>query len=221
MATDPRVHSLNVGSGQPTGLPAAPTSGIDKRPVARIEIRDPGPKRGGLGSGVVGDTIGDQRHHGGATQAVYAYAQEDQQWWAVQLGRPIAPGGFGENVTTVGVDTTHALVGETWRIGSVVLRVEVPRIPCVTFARHMNERGWVKRFAAPGRTGAYLSVVSPGTISTGEAINIHRPDHDIDLLRVFRAIMGDLEAARRVLDSGVLSPTEHDYLAGTFARRTR
>ena len=105
--------SLNVGRGQPT-------SGIDKRPVAHIEVRDPGPKKGGLGSGVVGDTIGDQRHHGGATQAVYAYPQEDQQWWAEQLGRPIAPGGFGENITTVGVDTTHALVGETWRISSVV-----------------------------------------------------------------------------------------------------
>ena len=213
--------SLNVGRGQPTGLPASPTSGIDKRPVAHIEIRDPGPKKGGLGSGVVGDTIGDQRHHGGVTQAVYAYPQEDQQWWAEQLGRPIAPGGFGENITTVGVDTTHALVGETWRIGSVVLRVEVPRIPCATFARHLNERGWVKRFAAPGRTGAYLSVVSPGTISTGATIDIERPDHDIDLLSVFRAIMGDLEVARRVLDSGVLSPTEQDYLAGTFARSTR
>lgn len=221
MNTHPRVLSLNVGRGQPTGLPAAPTSGIDKRPVARIEIRDPGPKRGGLGSGVVGDTIGDQRHHGGVTQAVYAYPQEDQQWWAEQLGRPIAPGGFGENVTTVGVDATHALVGERWRIGPVVLRVEVPRIPCATFARHLNERGWVKRFAAPGRTGAYLSVVSPGTISTDDAIDIERPDHDIDLLSVFRAIMGDLGAARRVLDSNVLSPTEHDYLAGTFARRTR
>lgn len=221
MSGDAYVLSLNLGRGQPTGLPAAPTSGIDKRPVAQIEVRDPGPKRGGLGSGVVGDTIGDQRHHGGVTQAVYAYPHEDQQWWAEQLGRPIAPGGFGENVTTVGVDTTRALVGETWRIGPVVLRVEVPRIPCATFARHMNERGWVKRFAAPGRTGAYLSVVSPGTISTDDAIDIERPDHDIDLLSVFRAIMGDLEVARRVLDSRVLSPTEHDYLARTFARRTR
>ena len=184
-----------------------------------MTVRDPGPKAGGLGSGVVDDTIGDQRHHGGVTQAVYAYAREDQRWWAEQLGYPIAPGGFDENITTVGVDTTHALVGETWRLGQVVLRVEVPRIPCATFARHLGERGWVRRFAAPGRTGAYLSVVGAGTISTGESIDIQRPDHDVDLLTVFRAVMGDLKAARWVLDSGVLHPVEHAYLASTLVGR--
>ena len=213
MPTNPRVLSLNVGRARPTGHRSAPTTGIDKRPVDTVTVRDPGPKAGGLGSGVVGDTIGDQRHHGGATQAVYAYAQEDQQWWSEQLGRPIAPGGFGENVTTIGVEATHALVGETWRIGPVVLRVEAPRIPCGTFRQHMGEKGWVKRFAAAGRTGVYLSVVTPGTISTGDVIDIERPDHDIDLLTVFRAVMGDQEGAHRVLASRTLSPTEHEYLA--------
>ncbi|MEO6997501.1 MAG: MOSC domain-containing protein [Terracoccus sp.] len=221
MATDPRVLSLNVGCGRPTGHRNAPTTGIDKRPVDAVTVRDPGPKAGGLGSGVVGDPIGDQRHHGGATQAVYAYAQEDQQWWAEQLGRPIAPGGFGENVTTVGVEATRALVGETWRIGPVVLRVEVPRIPCATFAQHMGEKGWVKRFAAAGRTGVYLSVLTPGTMTTGTAIEIVRPSHDIDLLSVFRAVTGDAKTARRVLESGVLHRIEHDYLASTLIRRLR
>ena len=203
---DPRVLSFNVGRGRPTGIRSAPTTGIDKRPVAALTVRDPGPKAGGVGSGVVGDTIGDQRHHGGATQAVYAYAEEDQQWWAERLGRPVAPGGFGENITTVGVDATHALVGETWCIGPVVLRVEAPRIPCDTFARHLDEKGWVKRFAAAGRTGVYLPVATPGTMATGTSIEVARPSHDIDLLTVFRALMGDQEAARRVLDSGVLHP---------------
>lgn len=213
--------SLNVGRGAPSGDRAAPVTGIDKRPVEQIEVREPGHKKDGLGSGVVGDVVGDQRHHGGSTQAVYAYPREDQQWWAEQIGRPIDPGGFGENLTTVGIDATHALVGEVWRVGSAVLRVEVPRIPCSTLARHIGEPRWVKRFAEPGRTGAYLSVVAPGPIHTGDSIEIERPDHDIDLLSVFRAVMGDLSIARRVLDSGVLSPTEHNYLAGTFTRRTR
>ncbi len=80
-----------------------------------------------------------------------------------QIGRPIAARAFGENLTTEGVELTHALVGELWTVGDAVLRVEVPRIPCATFAEHMGVPRWVRRFADAGRTGAYLSVVTPGT----------------------------------------------------------
>lgn len=213
------IRSLNVGSGASSPHSSAPTTGIDKRPVPAIEVRDPGPKHGGLGSGVVGDHVGDQRHHGGATQAVYAYAREDLDWWAGELGRELRDGAFGENLTTTGIDCTHALIGEVWTMGQVVLRVEVPRIPCGTFAGHLGERHWVKRFAAAGRTGAYLSVTTPGRICVGDEVVIERPDHDITLLLNFRAAMGDLEAARRVLDAEVLHEAEHAWLAERVAAR--
>jgi MOSC domain-containing protein YiiM len=213
-------HVLTLGTGRRTapeggGRPTA----IDKRPVESFEVRDPGPKRGGLGSGVVGDEIGNPKHHGGALQAVYAYPREDQEFWEQQIGRPIPSGGFGENITTLGVDTTHALVGELWRIGDVVLRVEVPRIPCSTFAAHMGERRWVRRFTEAGRTGAYLSVVTPGTVHTGAAIDVERPAHDVDLLLLFRAFTGDLAAARRVVDADVVHPEVRDGLVETLERR--
>ncbi len=213
-------HVLALGSGRRTaprggGRPTA----IDKRPVESFEVRDPGPKHGGLGSGVVGDEIGNRKHHGGALQAVYAYPREDQEFWELQIGRPITPGGFGENITTVGLGTTHALVGELWRIGEVVLRVEVPRIPCSTFAAHMGEPRWVRRFTEAGRTGAYLSVVTPGFVHTGAAIEVERPAHDIDLLLLFRAFTGDLAAARRVVDANVVHPDVREELVETLARR--
>jgi MOSC domain-containing protein YiiM len=214
----PRV--LALGSGRRTA-PAGrgrPTA-IDKRPVESFAVRDPGPKHGGLGSGVVGDEIGNPRHHGGALQAVYAYAREDQKFWEKQIGRPIPTGKFGENITTLGVDTTHALVGELWRIGDVVLRVEVPRIPCSTFAAHMREPRWVRRFAEAGRTGAYLSVVTPGTVHTGATIEVERPTHDVDLLLLFRAFTGDLGAARRVVDADVVHHEVRDGLVETLGRR--
>ena len=216
--------SVNIGKGVVRPYTSAPTTAIAKGPVpkgALVEVRDPGPKSGGLGSGLVGDEIGDHKHHGGSRQAVYAYAREDQQWWEGELGRLIAPGTFGENLTTVGVDTTHALIGEVWRLDDVVLRVEVPRIPCATFAGHMGVAQWVKRFSAEGRTGAYLSVVRPGAFGVGVTIEIERPDHDIDLLLSFRAAMGDVDAARRVLDAAVLHPDEHAWLADKVARRRR
>lgn len=213
------VLSVNVGHGVERPYASGPVTAIDKRPVDAIEVRDPGPKHGGLGSGVVGDTVGDRRHHGGVTQAVYAYPREDQLWWEERIGRSIAPGMFGENVTTVGVDTTHAIVGETWTIGGVVLRVEVPRIPCATFAGHMGEKRWVKRFTEAGRTGAYLAVLTPGRIEPGMPIVVERPEHSIDLLLTFRAFMGDLDAARRVVDAQVLHPHEQQALEHDLGRR--
>ena len=131
-------------------------------PVELAHLRAPGPKHGGLGSGVEGDFLGDTRHHGGDYQAVYAFAREELDWWAAQLGRDLPNGMFGENLTTSGLDVDGALVGERWAVGDeVVLEVCGPRIPCATFAARMGERGWVKRFSEVGRTGAYLSVVTP------------------------------------------------------------
>ena len=77
-----RPHVLSLSSGRRTPSPGGgrPTA-IDKKPVDSFEVRDPGPKHGGLGSGVVGDEIGNPKHHGGALQAVYAYAREDQEYW--------------------------------------------------------------------------------------------------------------------------------------------
>lgn len=205
---------LSVNLGEVMSLPGVRgRTAIDKRPTQHIDVRDPGPKQGGQGSGVLGDGIGSHKHHGGHAQAVYAYATEDYDWWAAQLGRTLAPGLFGENLTTRGLDLANAVVGEEWSIGSVVLRVEVPRIPCATFAARMGEKGWVRRFADAGRTGAYLSVQVPGRISPGDEVTAVRPAHDITLLDAFRAVMGDREQARRVLDAQVLYPTEHDYLA--------
>jgi MOSC domain-containing protein YiiM len=141
------VQTVNVGTGAVI-RPGGRATGIDKRPVTHpMEVRAPGPR--GTGSGLVGDDICDHRHHGGDDQAIYAYAREDLDRWAELLGRPLANGVFGENLTTLGVDVTGAVIGERWRIGDdVVGEVSLPRIPCGVFRTWMGERQWVKRFTA-------------------------------------------------------------------------
>jgi MOSC domain-containing protein YiiM len=213
------VRSVNAGRLAPVAGRAQP-SAIDKGPVGRIEVRDPGPKRGGLGSGVVGDEIGSPRHHGGTTQAVYAVAREELDHWGRELGRDLPDGCFGENLTTVDHDVDAALVGERWRVGDALLEVTGPRVPCANFAAHMGERGWVRRFSARGRTGAYLAVVEPGVVAAGDRVEVvHRPDHTVTVPRVFRAVQGDREEAEAVLAARVLHPDEHDWLAARLRRR--
>lgn len=217
-----RVRSVNVGSARAGIRPTGGESAIDKRPVDRVEVRDPGPKRGGLGSGVVGDDVSSRKHHGGSSQAVYAVAREELDWWGASLGRDLRDGMFGENLTTVGLDVDAALVGERWQVGSALLEVTGPRIPCATFAAWMGERGWVRRFSERGRTGAYLAVVEAGVIGVDDPVQVvSRPGHGITVPEVFRAFMGDADLAGRVLDAGVLAEEDRRSLERRLARRTR
>lgn len=189
-------------------------TGIHKQPVDRIEVRDPGPKKGGLGSGVVGDAIGSRKHHGGEAQAVYAVAREELDWWGEHLDRALGNGMFGENLTTSGLAVDEAEVGERWRVGETLLEVCGPRVPCATFAAHLGEPRWVKRFAERGLTGAYLAVREPGEIRSGDPIEVeHRPGHGLTVPMFFRASMGDRELADVFLAAEVLPKVEHDWLA--------
>jgi MOSC domain-containing protein YiiM len=184
-----------------------------------VEVRDPGPKRGGLGSGVVGDDVVSRKHHGGSRQAVYAVAREELDWWGGALGRVLPDGMFGENLTTIGLEVDAAVVGEHWTVGSAVLEVTAPRIPCATFHAWMGEPGWVRRFSERGRTGAYLAVVSPGIITTGDVVDVaDRPEHGITVSEVFQALMGDGPAAERVVREAVLTGVDHDRLARRVLR---
>lgn len=207
------VLSVNAGTLAPVAGLRRP-SGIHKQPVGRIEVRDPGPKRGGLGSGVVGDDIYSRKHHGGDTQAVYAFAREELDRWAGELGRDLPDGMFGENLTTSGIDVDAAEVGEQWRVGTALLEVCGPRVPCATFGLHMGEKRWVRRFAEHGRTGAYLAVREAGVIETDDPIEVvHRPGHGLTVPMFFRASMGDKELAEVFLGAGVLPEAEHAWLA--------
>lgn len=209
----PRVRSVNVGGARSGIRRRGRDTGIDKRPVGSAQLRDPGPKSGGLGSGVVGDDVVSRKHHGGSRQAVYVVAREELDWWGIALGRGLNDGMFGENLTTEGLDVDAALVGERWRVGSTLLEVAGPRVPCATFAAWMGERGWVRRFAERGRTGAYLAVVEPGVVSVGDVVEVvDRPGHGITVPEVFRAFMGDDRAGARVLAARVLGPEEHAAL---------
>jgi MOSC domain-containing protein YiiM len=184
-----RGHEADLVIG---GRPAR--SAIDKRPVAGPV--DLGPL------GFEGDTVADKENHGGLEQAVYAYAREDLDWWTEQLGRELRNGMFGENLTTAGIDVSAALIGEVWQVGSAVVQVTSSRIPCTTFKAWMDEeQHWVKRFAAAGRPGAYLRVLTPGPVAAGDAVEVvSRPSVAVTVAESMLAYYGDFDLMRRLLD---------------------
>jgi MOSC domain-containing protein YiiM len=182
--------SLNVG-GRTEVAAKSGWSGINKLPVdGPVVLRAPGPKHGGLGSGLVGDTIVDVANHGGDNQAVYAYAREDLDGWQREVFQKLPNGFFGENLTTQELDVNGARIGEQWRVGDdVLLQVTAPRIPCNTFAVWMEQRGWIRTFTLRAVPGAYLRIVEAGEIRAGDPITVvRRPDHDVTIAQAFRAL---------------------------------
>jgi MOSC domain-containing protein YiiM len=212
MALLPLVVSVNIGSAQPTEHSDADFTGIDKGPISGpVRITIPGPG----GSGVAGDALCDTRFHGGEAQAVYAYAREDLDEWAATLNRVLSNGVFGENLTTSGLDVTGAVVGERWRIGSVLLEVTAPRIPCRTFAGWMGEQRWIKTFTKRAVPGAYLRVVEEGHVQAGDSVTVlDRPGHGVSIGEAFRALTTARDLLPRLLVVESLAETARERLAG-------
>ncbi len=189
---EPRIVSVNIAATlMPVDYADTGQTGIGKRPVdGRVALRD---------DHVVGDHIGDRRHHGGYDQAVYAYAREDAAWWAAELGRELPPGSFGENLSTEGIDLTAAVVGERWTVGTALLEVSFPRIPCRTFAGFWDVRDLIKRFTARVLPGTYLRIVTEGDVGAGDQIAlVHRPDHGVTIGELFRGFTGERSLAPRL-----------------------
>jgi MOSC domain-containing protein YiiM len=202
-----RVLSVNIGRPRPNPWKPVALTGIDKQPVSGpVMVTAPGPK--GDGSvGLDGDRVYDVKNHGGPDQAVYAYAREDLDEWAAELGRPLDNGVFGENLTTRDVPVNNALIGERWRIGDdVVLEVCCPRIPCGTFQGWMERGGWIKRFTRAAKAGVYLRVISPGLISAGDPVAVeYRPAHDVTVAVTFRALTTEPELLPRLLAADAMA----------------
>jgi len=194
------VLSINITSvvhqGEWTGSEGR--TGIDKRSVTgAIEFKN---------DGVVGDRIIDTNAHGGYDQAVYAYAREDAQWWEREINEEIPAGRFGENLTTEGIDVNAAIIGEQWKIGSVILEVSQPRIPCRVFAGFWKRATLIKDFTQAGRPGTYLRIIQEGTAQAGDLIEvIFKPDHTISISDLFAAKSGERSKINEIKDVTYLS----------------
>jgi MOSC domain-containing protein YiiM len=200
------VPTLRAGAGRVTAVCVVHEIIPNQGETPEVTAIDKRPRPGRLDVGELGlvlDTQVDRRYHGGPEQAVYAYADEDAAWWARELAREVPPGLFGENLRTAGIEVSRAEVGERWRLGDgdavVVVEVTMPRTPCMTFQKRMDLPRWIKRFSRAGLPGAYLRVLTPGTIGAGDRVRVeHRPGHGVTVADLFA---GGSSAALRLLEA--------------------
>lgn len=193
------LESVNVGTPRTVEWRGRHvTTSIWKSPVAGVNVQ--------------GDDQADRAVHGGPDKAVYAYAAEDYDWWSRKLGSDIGPGTFGDNLTVRGIPVSGALVGERWRVGSVLLEVSQPRIPCYKLAIRMDDPWFLRTFAAAGRPGAYLRILEPGELAAGNPVDVvYRPDHGLTVADVSHIYFRDRAQAGRLLQAPQLAASWHDW----------
>lgn len=155
------------------------TTGIYKMPVnGSVEIKS---------LGIEDDAICDKKHHGGPDQAIYVYGGADYAWWSNELGKEIAPGTFGDNLTISELESGQFNVGDYLHIGEITLQVTSPRIPCGTFATRMGDPQWVKKFRDAERPGLYCRVTKEGVVKAGDPVTVEKyRGETVSILQMYR-----------------------------------
>jgi len=178
-------------------------TGIYKEPVAgSVALRE---------LNFEGDVQADLSVHGGTYKAVYIYPHEHYATWADELSRDdLSYGQFGENITTTGLLETTVHIGDVFRIGSAILEVTQPRVPCFKLEHKMGIKGFIKTFMQANRTGFYLKVLEPGEVGAGDDIElVKQGEPKMTVAEIFHLLYFDKsnrEKAAEALKIDALSP---------------
>jgi len=189
------IVSVNVGLPREVEW----RGGVVRTGIFKSAVRGPVPVRR---SNLEGDAQADPSVHGGVHKAVYAYPSEHYAWWRPELG-DLPWGAFGENLTTTGLDEAAVRIGDRFRIGSAVLAVTQPRLPCFKLGLRFGRADMERLFQQSGRTGFYLSVVTEGAVAAGDAVHLVAPAADsvtvAEVVRLSGPGRADAGALRRVV----------------------
>jgi len=163
-----------------------------------------------------GDGQADLTVHGGPDKAVYAYPSEHYNAWRSRLGRDLAPGAFGENLTTGGLVEDAVHIGDEFRVGSARLVVTQPRLPCYKLGIRFGLPGMVRMFLQAGWPGIYFAVAEEGTVGPGDAIErVADGENRITVAAMFRLVLdqdADPAELRRLLEVRALAAVWREEL---------
>jgi MOSC domain-containing protein YiiM len=176
-------------------------TGIFKRPVSgRVMLRT---------TNLDGDRQADLSVHGGPNKAVYGYPSEHYEYWRAELPEhSLDWGTFGENFTTEELIETQVSIGDRYRVGSAVVMVRTPRLPCFKLAAKFQRDDMIARFLRSGRSGFYFSVVEEGEVGAGDEFELLKgetPSLTIaKMLRLYSSPSADIESLRRAVQVKLL-----------------
>jgi MOSC domain-containing protein YiiM len=216
MKADMKLISVNVGLPRVVMSNGDPVStGIFKEPVAgRIMLRT---------LNLDGDGQADLSVHGGRSKAVYVYPSEHYAYWKREFPEMKLPWGmFGENFTTVGLFESELRIGDKFRVGSAVVMVTEPRMPCYKLGIKFGRADIVKRFLASERTGFYFAVLQEGEVGAGDSIELIEGSKDSvrvsDITLLYTREKHNVGLLRRAMEVEALPESWKTYFQHRLAK---
>lgn len=162
------VDALFAGKPQAFGPRQSPSS-IIKQPFEQLHIEI---------DGAVEDEQGNKKLHGGPEMAMHQYSQENYKKLQKQfptVAQKLVVGSIGENISAGQMNDNNVFIGDTYRIGTVVLQVNSPRAPCVKINQRYGIKNMDLFIAEQGITGWYYRVIETGFMQIGDTITLeHR-----------------------------------------------
>lgn len=154
---------------------------------------------------LAGDEQANLKFHGGREKAVYVYSANHYEYWREELGKTnLEPSQFGQNVTVDGFPDDEVKIGDKFKLGSAVLTVAQPRIPCAKLGVRMGDPEFTNRFLMAGYLGYYLYVDEPGSVSAGDSMELIQPaEHTISVRALWQTVFTqdrDLDLAQAALE---------------------
>lgn len=164
-----RVEALCTG--QPRPFRGEELSAFAKQPVA-------GPVRI-TSQGLEGDVQADRRHHGGPDMALHLYPLAHHRYWDEELaGHELLaqPGAFGSNLAVDGLTEHDVRLGDRFRLGSALIEISQPRMPCWKIEHRFDRAGMVATIIATARCGWYFRVIEQGSAEAGDMLVLVETD---------------------------------------------
>jgi MOSC domain-containing protein YiiM len=213
-----KLISVNVGLPRVVMSHGDPVStGIFKEPVAGpIMLRT---------LNLVGDRQADLSVHGGPSKAAYVYPSEHYEYWKREFPEMKLPWGmFGENFTTAGLFETQLNIGDKFRVGSAMVMVTEPRMPCYKLGIRFDRPDIVKRFLASERTGFYFAVLQEGEVGVGDPIELTERSKDnlkvSDITRLYTREKHNVGLLRSAIKVAALPESWRSYFQHRLEKLT-
>jgi len=218
MKSDMKLISVNVGLPRVVMRNGDPVStGIFKEPVAgRIMLRT---------LNLDGDRQADLSVHGGSSKAVYVYPSEHYDYWKHEVPEMDLPWGmFGENFTTTGLFESELNIGDKFHVGSAVVMVTQPRLPCYKLGLRFGRSDMIKRFLGSERTGFYFAVLQEGEVGVGDQIEfIEGSKRNIrvsDITQLYTREKHNIRLLRRAIEVEALPESWRSYFQNRLQKLT-
>jgi MOSC domain-containing protein YiiM len=167
-----------------------------------------------------GDRQADLSVHGGPYKAVYAYPSEHYDFWRRELAEKNLPWGmFGENFTTEGLLESDLHIGDRLQVGTGIVMVRQPRLPCFKLAAKFQRDDMIERFLDSGRSGFYFSVEHEGIVAAGDSIEfLSHDERGITIEEINRLYSGD-RYNRTLLEKAIATPALPEQARDYYMQR--